>query len=59
VQENPNTRPQVLYVALVSKILQRLRFPRMLVQVKEELGSEAEAVLEGVVSMLRFSVYFM
>ena len=55
LQENPRTRPQVLYVALVSRILQRLRFPRMLLHVKEELGPDAEAVLEGDVSKPRLS----
>lgn len=45
-----------LYVAIVSNILHRMRFPKFLMLVRESLGEEAEGLIEGLLEHGRLSL---
>lgn len=44
------------YIAVVRNILHRMRFPKFLVLVREDLGEEAEALIEGLLEHGRLSL---
>lgn len=52
----PLSRSQTQYVALVDITLQRLRFPKFMMHIRETLGQETEALLQGLLEHGRLSV---
>ncbi|GBG60525.1 hypothetical protein CBR_g5700 [Chara braunii] len=55
--EADGTKTPTMYMALVDRILQRLRFPKFLLHIKEALGEEAaESIIEGLMEHGRLSV---
>eukprot|EP00250_Pteridium_aquilinum_P018599 c24132_g3_i2 orf=87-1721(+) len=51
-----SSKVSTLYVAVVSNILHRMRFPKFLMLVREDLGEEAETLIEGLLEHGRLSL---
>jgi DNA-directed RNA polymerase III subunit RPC3 len=49
-------RVSTSYIALTDNILHRLRFPKFLVLVKEDVGDQAEALIEGLLEHGRLTL---